>query len=89
MLESKLNGNLIKAVNTQAVSLFRYTAETIDWTKEEIRKFEQRKKKLLTVRESHHPKDNIQRLYRSWKEGGRGHMGMENCVEMVTIVLEM
>ena len=36
VLESKLSsGNLFKAINTWAVSLFCYSAAFIDWTKEE------------------------------------------------------
>ena len=37
VLESKLNsGNLFKAINTWALSLFRYSVAFIDWTKKEI-----------------------------------------------------
>ena len=88
-LESKLNsGNLIKAINTWAVSLFRYTAAIIDWRKEEIMKLDQRTRKLLTMHKAHHPKDSVHRLYISRKEGGRGLISIENCVEIATVGLE-
>ena len=36
VLETKLNGeNMIKGINTWAVSLIRYSAAFLDWTKEE------------------------------------------------------
>ena len=89
VLESKLNsGNLIKAINTWAVSLFRYTAAIIDWRKEEIMKLDQRTRKLLTMHKAHHPKDSVHRLYISRKEGGRGPISIENCVEIATVGLE-
>ena len=37
ILKSKLNGgNTIKAINTRAVSIVRYRAGIIDWTKAEL-----------------------------------------------------
>ena len=57
VLESKFsNGNLFKAISTWAVSLFRYSAAFIDWTKEEILKIDRRTPKLLTMHKAHHPK---------------------------------
>ena len=89
VLESNLNsGNLIKAINTWAVSLFRYTAATIAWRKEEIMKLDQRTRKLLTMHKAHHQKDSVHRLYISRKEGGCGLMSIENCAEIVTVGLE-
>ena len=41
VLQSKLNGgNMIKAINTWAVSLLRHSAQFVNWTKEEVREMD-------------------------------------------------
>ena len=40
-----------------------------------------RTRKLLTMQKALHPRDNIDRLYVSKKEGGRGHVTMEDSVD--------
>ena len=43
---SKLNGeNTIKAINSQGVSLVRYSAEILKWTKDELNFFGQKNTK--------------------------------------------
>ena len=43
VLDSKLSsGNLFKAINTWAVSLLRYSAAFLDWTKEGISEIDRR-----------------------------------------------
>ena len=47
VLESKLySGNPFKTINTWAVSLFRYSAAFIDWTKEQISEIDRMTHKL-------------------------------------------
>ena len=85
VLESKLkSGNLFKAISTCAVSLFRYSAAFMARKKEEISEIDRRTRKLLTLRKAHHPKDDVQRLYIKRKEGGRGLISIEECVEDAT-----
>ena len=63
VLESKFNsGNLFKAINTWVVSLFRYSAAFIDWTKDKISEIHRRTRKLLTMYKTRNPKDNVHRL---------------------------
>ena len=63
VLESKLNsGNIFKAINTWAVSHFRYSDAFIDWIKEEISIIDGRTRKLLTMHKAHHPKDDVHRM---------------------------
>ena len=82
VLESKLDsGNLFKAINTWAVSEFRYSAAFIDWAKEEISEIDRRTPKLLTMYMAHHPKDGVHRLYIKKTEGGRGLISIDECVE--------
>ena len=63
------------------MSLFRYSAAFMARKKEEISEIDRRTRKLLTLRKAHHPKDNVQRLYIKRKEGGRGLISIEECVE--------
>ena len=46
MLKSKLNGgNIIKVINSKAVSLVRYGAGIIEWTKDELREIDRKTRK--------------------------------------------
>ena len=52
VLETKLNGeNMIKGINTWAVSLIRYSAAFLDWTKEEKQSIDQKTRKLGIARD--------------------------------------
>ena len=82
LLKSKLNaGNLMKAINCWAVASVRYSAAIVDWTKEELRQFDRKTRKLLTMHGGLHPKSDIDRLYLPRKLGGRGICSIEDCVE--------
>ena len=82
VLETNLNGgNIIKGKNTWAVSLLRYSAAFIDWNCTELTQLDRRNKKLMTMHNALHPKSNIDRLYISRKEGGRGLQGIEEAVK--------
>ena len=70
ILETKLNGgNLIKGINTWAVSLLRYSAAFLDWTKFEMEQLDRQTRKLMTMHNALHPKSNIDRLYLPRKDG--------------------
>ena len=67
--QSKFNGgNLIRAINTWAVSLVRYSGGIVDWKKQELQDLDCRTRKLLTMSGGFHSQDCVKRL----KEGGRG-----------------
>ena len=73
LLETKLyNRNLIKELNTSAVPLVRYSRSFLKWIREEPQQMNQRTRKLVMMHKALHPKDDIDRLYVSRKEGGRG-----------------
>ena len=57
--------------NSRAVSIIRYGAGIINWTKEELRKMDRETSKLLT----------IQVIYER-AEGGRRLISLEDCVEL-------
>ena len=81
-LETKLSSrNLIKGINTWAVSLVRYSGPFLKWTREELKQMDQRTRELMTMQKALHPRDDVDRLYVSRKEGGRGHASIEDIVD--------
>ena len=49
ILKSKLNGgNIISAINSRAVSMIRYGAGIINWTKMELEELDLKTRKLMT-----------------------------------------
>jgi len=82
LLKSKLNsGNLFSAINTWAVSLFRYSAGILEWTKAELQEIDRRTRKRLTIYKGMHPRSDVDRLYVERSKGGRGLMSVEDVVQ--------
>ena len=82
LLETKLScRNLIKGINTWAVPLVRYSGPFLKWTRDEFKQMDQRTRKLMTTHKALHPRDDVNRLYVSRKEGGRGFVSIENSVD--------
>ena len=53
--ETKLSSrNLIKGINTWAVSLVRYSGPFLKWTRDELRQMDQRARKLMTMHKALH-----------------------------------
>ena len=83
ILQSKLNGgNTVKAINTWAVSLLRYSAPFVNWTRSELKEMDRMTRKMMTMNRALHPKDSECRLNLPRKEGGRGLIGVEDCVDL-------
>jgi len=78
VLKSKLNGkNKINAINTWAVSVLRYGAGIIRWTKGELKSLDKMTRKILTMNGAFHPKSDVDRLYVSRVNG---LISCEGCV---------
>ena len=72
LLETKLSSrNHIKGINTWTISHVRYSGPFLTWTREELKQMDQRTRKLMTMHKALHPRDDVDRLYVSRKEGGR------------------
>ena len=81
VLKSKLNGkNKINAINSWAVSVLRYGANIIGWTKEELKALDRTTRKVLTMNGAFHPKSDVDRLYVSRVNGGRELISCDRCV---------
>ena len=82
LLETNLSSrNLIKGINTWAVLLVRYSGPFLKWTREELKQMDQRTRKLMTMHKALHPRDDVDRLYVSRKEGQRGLVSIEDTVD--------
>ena len=81
ILISKLNGkNKIKAINSRAVAIISYGAGVLEWRFDELKELDKKTQKLRTMNKRHHPKSDVNRLYFSRKEGGRGLVSCERTI---------
>ena len=77
ILKSKLNGgNLVRGINAWAVSLLRYSAAFVSWRKSKLQAIYRKTRKLFTIYGA------LDRLYIPKKEGERGLISIEDCVEL-------
>ena len=82
LLETKHScRNLIKGINTWTVPRVRYSRHFLKWTRDELKQMAQRTRKLMTMHKALHPRDDVDRLYVSWKEGGRWLASIEDNVD--------
>ena len=73
ILKSKLNGgNIIKAFNSWAVPVVRYTAGIIDWTQAELEDLDRKTRTLMSAQHALHPQSDVNRLYLPRQADGRG-----------------
>ena len=83
VLKSKLNReNIILAINARAVSIVRYGAGIISWTRMELKELDRKTRKLMTIYGAQHPKADVDRLYLWRCEEGRDLTGLEDCVQV-------
>ena len=88
VLETKLNtGNVFKAINTWAVSMVRYSAAFLGWSRLYLEEIDRRMRKLLIMHNGFHPKSNVDQLYLLRTEGSRGLIGEQDMVEMAILGL--
>ena len=60
VLETKLkSGNVLKDINTWAVSVVRYSAAFLGWSRLQLEKIDRKTSKLLTMHNGFHPKSNV------------------------------
>ena len=82
LLETKLSSrNLIKGIDTWAVPIVRYSGPFLKWTRDELKQMDKRTRKLITMHKALHPRDGVDRLYVSRKEGGRGLASIEDSID--------
>ena len=74
-------GTFSKGINTWALPLVEYLSTFLKWSREELKQVDQRTRKLMTMHKALDPRNDVDRLYVSRKEGGRGFAGIEDSVE--------
>ena len=90
VLKSKLNGgDLVRGMNAWAVSPLRYSTAFVSWRKSELEAIDRKTRKLFTIYGVLHPKLDVDRLYMPRKEGGRGLISIQDCVELAIRGLEV
>ena len=62
--------SLFLALNTWAISVIRYSAAFLDWTKEETKENDRWTRKQLIAGRALHPKSNVMWIYIKRKYGG-------------------
>ena len=81
VLKSKLNGgNIVRGVNTWAISLLKYSAAFVSWRKSELQALDRKTRKLFTIYGALHPKSYVDRLCIPRKKRGRGLISSEDCI---------
>ena len=89
LLTSKVNGgNLVCIDNTWAVPLLRYSAAFVSWRKNELQVIDRKTRKVFNIHGALYPKSDVDRLYIPRKEGGRGLISIEDCVDLAIRGLE-
>ena len=82
VLKAKLNGgNSIRAINSWAIPVIRYTAGIVDWTQAELEDLDRKTRKLMTANHALHPQCDVDRLYMPRQTGGRGLLQVKQTVE--------
>ena len=67
----KLNGgNIIRAINSWSVSLIRYSAGILKWTKDELKVMDRKTRKIITISRMYQPQSGTDGLYISSMETG-------------------
>ena len=77
----QLNAKYVfQAINTWVVPTFQYSADIVEWTKEEVKEMDRKTRKIITMYGELHPRSNVERLYLPRNEGSRGLVSIEDCV---------
>ena len=71
--------NPIKAINTWVV--VSCSEPFLKRKRKELQKMNQRTRKVMTMCKALHPRDDINRLYESGKEEGRGSASIKNSID--------
>jgi len=89
VLSTELNAkDKIQAIGSLAVPVLRYSFGIITWHQAELKKLDQKTRKLLTIHGQHNTKADVDRLCVPTKQGGRGLKQLEAAfaVEITKLV---
>jgi len=81
VLQSQLNaGNTVKAINSWAVPVMRYTAGVVEWTVAELQEIDRKTRKMMTIHRAFNMNGDVDRLYIKRKDGGKGLLQIEQVI---------
>ena len=63
------------------MTVFRSGAGILQWKESELKDVDRKSRKTITAYGALHPKSDVERLYVTKKEGGRGLISVECCVK--------
>ena len=69
----------ILAIDTLAVAVLRYSFGVLDWRNDKLRAMDRMTRKIMTMHRALHPKSDVDGVYVSWRNGGRGLASVEMC----------
>jgi len=85
---SALNAhNLVRAVNSYVLPTISYGLGVVNWTQEEVQKFDRLVRRTLKDNKAHHPRSSCIRLYLPRDMGGRGFISVEQLRDRAYIRL--
>jgi len=58
------------------VAIFKYGAGILSWRVHELNSLDRKTRKIMTMHGAFHPKSDVDRLYLTRREGGRGLISM-------------
>ena len=64
------------------VAVVRYSFGVLDWRKDELRALDRMTRKIMTMHGALHPKSDVDRVYVSRHNGGRGLASVEMCARI-------
>ena len=65
------------AISAWAVAVLRYSFEVLDWRKDELRTMDRMTRDIMTMHGALHPKSDVDRVYVSQNNRGRGLANVE------------
>ena len=68
---------------------FKIFSSIINWRRYELQAIDRKTRKLFTIYGGLHPKSDVDRLYIPRKDGGRGLIAIEDCVELTVRGLQV
>ena len=74
------SGNDVKAINTWAAPVIRYSASIAGWKNSELHNMDKKTRKILNMYQAPHPRSNVGRLYLPRSEVGKGLLCLEECI---------
>ena len=89
VLRTELYGrNKVEAINGLALPVLTYSFGVIHWGTTELQQLDRKTRRLLTMHGIHHPSADVDRLYVSRRDGGRGLMQIEGVYKSTIVGLD-